>query len=103
MQRRLVRMGVMRPVSMRSQAKSVYRLLIVILPVTDVCYKPAAMSTPEHLEERAQAVRDSRNMSHDPTCARTVDRYFTDVRTEPSKKHAFDDPKIRKLAGLEAY
>lgn len=70
---------------------------------TYVCYKPAAMSTPEHLEERAAAIRDSRNMSHDPTCARTVDRFFTDVRTEPSKKHAFDDPKIRKLAGLEAY
>lgn len=69
---------------------------------TYVCYKPADMVLPGHLAERKEAIENYRNMSHDPTCARTVPVRFKDTRTVPSKPFQHTE-RTKKLAGLEAY
>ncbi|KAJ9101873.1 hypothetical protein QFC21_003213 [Naganishia friedmannii] len=71
---------------------------------TYVCYKPAAHCPPAHLEVRKEAIKEFRNMSHNPCDARKVPKFFVDVRTEPSKPFDFESSeRARKLAGLESY
>ncbi|KAG7528265.1 hypothetical protein FFLO_06297 [Filobasidium floriforme] len=69
---------------------------------TYVCYKPADMCSPEHLEERKQAAAKYYNMSHDPTCARVVTNRQAAVRSEPSKPFQHTE-RTKRLAGIEAY
>jgi hypothetical protein len=62
-----------------------------LINVTDVCYKPASMLTPEIKAKRKDAWDRKLLTSHDPIT------FSTEPRQPPKEHQSYDHPKVHQL------